>query len=309
MNTIYAGLDIAKSSLQFRLLQKDHVVANATAGHRRLIFLLQKQNAPVHVVCEATGGYERDVVTALLSAKIPVSVVEPARVRHFARAAGLRAKTDRVDAALLAQYGERLQPRPAELRSVAQERLRELTRRRSQLVDLMTLTRNQSRLLRGVDLRRGAARLLTQMRTQLRAVEKLIAQVLREDACFADKARRVQSVPGVGPVVAAVLLAELPELGRVNRKEIAALAGVAPFSRDSGQSRGLRHIAGGRAYARKSLYMAALVASRANPIQRARYQALLLRGKPKKVALVALMRQLIVHLNFLLKEPQLPVAN
>ena len=309
MNTIYAGLDIAKSSLQFRLLLKDHALANSKAGHRRLILLIQKQNVPVHVVCEATGGYEQDVVAALLAAKIPVSVVEPARVRHFARARGLRAKTDRIDAALLAEYGQRLQPRPVEARSLAQDRVRQLVRRRAQLVHLMTLTRNQARLLRGADLRRSAAKLLLQVRTQFHDTEKLIANVLKQDQNFAAKAERLQSVPGVGPTMAAVALAELPELGKVNRKEIAALAGVAPYSRDSGQSRGVRRIGGGRAHARKTLYMAALVASRANPVQRARYQALLLRGKPKKVALVALMRQLIVHMNFLLKEPPLALAN
>jgi transposase len=301
MNTIYAGLDIAKHSLQLHFNHQDHCLPHTRAGLTRLLKSLQSADAPVHVICEASGGFEQDVLTTLQAAGLAVSVVQPLRVRQFARGAGWQAKTDRIDAALLCRYGQTVQPRPTPARSQAQARLRELSRRRSQLVELLQLARNQARQLTLPELRRGSAALIRQLRRQIVQVEALLWHSLQTDPALRARAQKLQSVRGVGPCTAAVLLAELPELGRLNRRAVAALAGVAPFNRDSGQWKGKRWIGGGRFALRKALYMAALVGSRHNTVLQARYQNLLARGKAPKVALVALMRHLVIYLNHLLK--------
>jgi transposase len=243
-------------------------------------------------------------VAALHQAQVPVSVIDPARVRHFARATGQRAKTDRIDAAMLARYGEQMQPRPTAPMSAAQGQVRELVRRRAQLLDVLQLTRQHAQHLTLATLRRQNATLVRQVRRQVAAVEKEIQSALAAQSSLFERVRCLQSVSGVGPATAAVLVAELPELGQLNRGQVAALAGVAPFARESGKWRGARWIGGGRASVRKALYMAALVGSRSNVVLRQRYERLRARGKPAKVALVALMRHLIIHLNALLKNYQ-----
>ena len=308
MSIIYAGLDVAKLSLQLHLQAQSHKLPNTAAGHQRLLTLLRALPGPVHVICEASGGYEQSVVAALHQAKIPICVVDPARVRHFARALGQRAKTDPIDAALLARYGEQTQPRPTAPLSAAQAQVRELVRRRAQLVDMLQLCRQHAQSLTLVSLRRQSATLLHQVRRQIAAVEKEIQKVLQEETMLNQRAQRLQSVSGVGPATAAVLVAEMPELGTLNRGQAAALAGVAPFARESGKWRGKRFVGGGRAPVRKALYMAALVGSRSNAVLRQRYERLRAQGKPAKVALVALMRHLVIHLNALLKTSTTPLA-
>ena len=306
---IYAGLDVAKLSLQLHCQNQSHTLPNTTAGHRRLLALVHASGAPVHIICEASGGYEQSVVRALQEAKLPVCVVDPARVRHFVRATGQRAKTDRIDAAMLARYGEQMQPRPTAPPSAAQAQMRELVRRRAQLLEVLQLSRQHAQHLTLRALRRQSAVLVRQVRRQIVAVEKEIQKVVADEASLAQRSQQLQSVRGVGPATAAVLLAEMPELGTLNRGQAAALAGVAPFARESGKWRGRRWVGGGRAPVRKALYMAALVGSRANVVLRARYQHLIASGKPAKVALVALMRHLIIHLNALLKNHQPPLAS
>jgi transposase len=308
MSIIYAGLDVAKLSLQLHCQNQSHTLPNSPAGHRRLLALLHASGAAMRLICEASGGYEQSVVRALQEAGVPVCVVDPARVRHFVRATGQRAKTDRLDAAMLARYGEQMQPRPTAPLSRAQAQVRELVRRRAQLLEVLQLSRQHAQHLTLAALRRQSALLVRQVRRQIATVEKEIQKVVAQESSLAQRARRLQSVRGVGPATAAVLLAEMPELGTLNRGQAAALAGVAPFARQSGKWRGRRWVGGGRAPVRKALYMAALVGSRANVVLRARYEQLRARGKPAKVALVALMRHLVIHLNALLKTPQTPLA-
>jgi transposase len=309
MSIIYAGLDVAKLSLQLHCQNQSHALPNTAAGHRRLLALLRAAGPQVQVICEASGGYEQGIVRALQDAQVPVCVVDPARVRHFVRATGQRAKTDRIDAAMLARYGEQMQPRPTAPLSAAQGQMRELVRRRAQLLEVLQLSRQHAQHLTLLALRRQSAALVRQVRRQIAAVEKEIQKVVADQASLSQRSRQLQSVSGVGPATAAVLLAEMPELGTLNRGQAAALAGVAPFARESGKWRGRRWVGGGRAAVRKALYMAALVGSRANAVLRERYERLRARGKPAKVALVALMRHLIIHLNALLKTSPTPLAN
>lgn len=241
------------------------------------------------------------MVAALHQAALPVAIVEPARVRHFAKACALRAKTDRIDAALLAEFGRQTQPRAQLPLPPNTAALRELSRQRLQLQAVAQTVAQQGRHLTLPALRKQNAALLRQLRGHLHKLQPQIDALLQQDAALQAKAKTLQQVVGVGPKTLVSLLAEMPELGKLNRAQAAALAGVAPQTRESGQWRGKRFIGGGRPLARKALYMAALVASRYNTTLKLRYQSLIARGKPPKVALVALMRHLIIHLNGLLK--------
>ena len=298
---LYVGLDIAKDSLQVNLQNQNFSLPNAARGHHRLVGLLKVIPGPLLVVCEATGGYEQAIVAALHQARIPVAVVEPARVRHFAKACALRAKTDRIDAVLLAEFGRQTSPRAQTPLDKGTAALRELSRHCAQLQTMLQNLLQQGRHLTLPLLRKQNALLLRQLRGHLQKLQKQIDALLQQDAPLQTKAQTLQQVVGIGPKTLVSLLAEMPELGRLNRAQAAALAGVAPHTRQSGRWQGKRFIGGGRPLARKALYMAALVASRHNPILKSRYQHLISRGKAPKVALVALMRHLIIHLNCLLK--------
>jgi transposase len=308
MTTIHAGLDIAKLNLQLHLAGRLHDLPNTPAGHRRLRKLL----APVpgvHVVCEATGGYERDVVAALHEARIPVSVLNPARVRHFARAQGQRAKTDNIDAAVLTAYGRALQPKPTAPRTEPEQHLAELIRRRVQLVEALVIQRQQAGRFALAAVRRSAQRLVRFLEKELTEIEEQL-QALRRQASEVDaRAQKLEAITGVGTITALGVLAELPELGTLNRREAAALAGVAPHPRESGQWQGRRSIGGGRAPVRRALYMAALVAARSNRVLKAFYQRLRAAGKPAQVALTAVMRKLVILMNHILKHPNFALQN
>jgi transposase len=297
---IYAGLDIAKANFQLHLQGKFHDLPNTPAGHRRLGQLLSAQ---MHVICEATGGYERAVVTALQQAGIAVSVLNPARVRSFARAQGQRAKTDRIDAAVLTAYGQSLKPARTPPRSQAEQELTELVRRRQQLVDLLTAQRLQADGLTLPVLRRQAQSLIRRLEQDLDRLDELLTKLQQQTPALQAQVQRLEAIAGVGAVTARNVLAELPELGRLNRRQVAALAGLAPHPRQSGQWNGKASIGGGRAALRRALYMAALSASRYNSHLSAFYQRLRACGKPPKVALTAVMRKLIVLMNHCLKNP------
>lgn len=269
MTTIYAGLDIAKSNLQLHLAGQQHDLPNTAAGHRRLGKLLARHPGS-HIVCEASGGYEREVVAALHAAQQPVSVLNAALVHYFVRSTGQRAKTDRLDAAGLTAYGQALQPQPTAARSPQEQHLVELIRRRAQLVQARVIQGQQVRWLTLPALRRQATSLLRQLKTAIVQIEKQLAQLRAQDA---------------------------------------ALAGLAPHARESGQWRGRRSIGGGRSAVRRALYMAALVAARSNRILKAFYQRLRLAGKPAKVALTAVMRKLVVLMNQTLKQPNFVLQN
>ena len=308
MNTLYVGLDIAKHSLQVNLLKDNFSLLNNSTGHRQLIKRLQASDRPVQVICEASGGYEQALLSQLHQAQIPASVVDPSRVRSFAKARGLRAKTDRIDAQLLSEFGHQITPAARCPLDAATAQLRELTRYRAHLLELKQSTSQQKEHLTLPALRHAQAQLQRQFQAHLRKVEEQITALLRHHPKLNAKAQALQQVKGVGEKVTACLLAEMPELGTLNRAQAASLAGVAPFSRESGQWRGKRFIGGGRPLARKSLYMAALVASRHHPSLKTTYLNLIARGKAKKVALTALMRKLIILLNSQLKYLHIPLA-
>jgi transposase len=306
--TIVVGLDIAKDSLQVNCQKQNYQLSNSRRGHRRLIQQLKVFSEPLLVVCEASGGYERAVVAALHEASIAVAVVEPARVRHFARACNLRSKTDRIDAQLLTDFGRQTKPRPQSPPDQNTLALRELGRHRLQLQQMLQNALQQSRHLTLPQLRRDQALLVRRLKGHLSKAERQIHLLLHGNQALRQKAEALQQVAGVGEKTAVSLLSEMPELGTLNRGQAAALAGVAPHARESGSWQGKRFIGGGRPIARKALYMAALVASRYHPSLKLFYERLRLRGKPAKVALVALMRKLIVILNYQLKSFQIPLA-
>jgi transposase len=308
MTTIHAGLDIAKLNLQLHLAGRFYDLPNTAAGHRRLHKLLAAQPG-THVVCEATGGYERDVVAALHAARIPVSVLNPARVRHFARALGQRAKTDPIDAALLSAYGQKLQPKPTAPRTGSEQQLTELVRRRGQIVDFLVAQRLQLEHLTLPGLRRQAQSLVRRLEGDIAQIEAQLKVLRTQVPTLDQRAQKLEAITGMGTITALGVLAELPELGTLSRRQAAALAGLAPHPRQSGQWQGRRTIGGGRPAVRRALYMAALVAARANKVLKPFYQRLRASGKPAKVALTAVMRKLVVLMNLTLKNPNFVLQN
>lgn len=308
VKSVYLGADVAKAEIVVAGvgLVQPLTIANTAAGYRALRAGLG--DGPVHVVCEATGPYHRKFVAALHEAGLTVSVVNPRAVRDFARAQNRLAKTDAIDAATLAEFGRCLQPRPTPRPEPVRQELAELVARRGQLV--ADRAREATRL-EGLTLRSvlsGLRRHLRHLDAQIADLEKAIAHLIAATPVLRQAAARLQAVQGVGPATTAVLLADLPELGHGDKNRIAALAGLAPFNRDSGAFRGHRSIRGGRPAVRRALYMAALSAARANPILRAVYQRLRQRGKAHKVALVAVMRKLLLHLHARLQKP-LPIPD
>lgn len=299
----HLGLDIAKLTLDLSahpaLAQR--AFANDPAGHRDLIAAVQQIAAPIQIICEATGGYEHDLLAALHAAQIPVTLVNPRQVRDFARAKGLLAKTDVLDAAVLAEYGRIFQPAPAVALTPAQQRLACLVTRRQELLEMITREQHRGEHHHDPFVIKKARSLMITLRRHLDQVEEEIAALEKSDAPLAARVQRLTGIQGVGRRTAWLLLAALPELGTLARGQAAALAGLAPYNHDSGPQRGQRHIAHGRSLARSALYMAALVAARFNPVLKPFYQRLRAAGKPGKVALVALMRKIVELANLLLK--------
>lgn len=306
---VYLGIDIAKATLEVAGPGLRLPVPNTAEGHAQLLAAALALRTPVHFVCEATGGYERRLVASLLAQDCAVSLLNPARVRQFAKATGRLAKTDRIDAELLAEYGRTLQP-PAEPKPVPLlEELTDVVRRRAQLAALLGLQRTQRYQLCDAKLIADLDRLIGFLEQQIAALERRLDELIDKDGGLGARLRQLCQVEGVGKTTAMNLLAELPELGRLNRTRIAALAGLAPFNRDSGAATGQRHIRGGRANVRRALYMAALTATRCNPVLRPFYQQLRARGKGHRVAITAVMRKLLVHLNQLMRSPELVLAS
>jgi transposase len=298
---VYAGIDVAKATLQLHLQSRQSEFANSPAGLGQLLKQLQKV-PEVHVICEATGGYEQALVKVLHAANIPVSVVNPAQVRAAARARGQRAKSDPIDAEGLSDYGERYQPEPTPPTSATQDQLVALTQWLKQLVQGQAMAKTQAEHHQHPFVRRQHAKLMAHLQSQIAAVEKEIEALLEQDAALQQRVNSLDSIQGVGPRTAWLVLAHMPELGRLNRRQVAALAGLAPWARDSGTMKGMRCIGGGRPEVRVTLYMAALSAARFNPILRELYQRLRARGKLGKVALTAVMRRLLIYMNHQLKD-------
>jgi transposase len=255
------------------------------------------------VLIEATGGLERTLAVELSAAGIALRIINARHVRHFAKATGLLAKTDRLDAGTLVQFAQRLKPEPRPIAPEQTLALQALILRRRQLVEMLTMERNRARTAhRGV--RKGVQANIRWLEKCLAEVDTDIDQALRECGVWREKVELLDSMPGIARVISVSLLASLPELGRLNRRQISALAGVAPFNRDSGRWQGRRSIYGGRPLVRSALYMAALVGARHNPVLKAFYQRLRGAGKPAKVALTACMRKLLVILNTMIRSGQ-----
>lgn len=299
------GIDVAKAELVVatRPAGEPWAMANDEPGVRQLAERLRGE-APELVVLEATGGYELLAVAALAAAGLPVVVVNPRQVRDFARATGQLAKTDRIDAAALALFAERVRPPVRPLPNAEALALEALLARRRQLLEMLHAERNRLGQVFGRGQRPVAKSLkahIAYLERELRTTDTDLGEMIRASPVWREKDDLLRSVPGVGRVLALTLLAELPELGRLSRREIAKLVGVAPLSRDSGTLRGRRFIHGGRASVRGVLYMGALVASRRNPVIATFYQRLLAAGKPKQLALVACMRKLLTMLNAMVR--------
>lgn len=295
-----AGIDVSKTSLDVCIVDGNAEWTKTTTDLAWLGCALQDRSVRLAVI-EPTGGYERRVVDALQAAGIPVALVNARRIREFARASGRLAKTDRVDARVLADYAARMAPVPRPPKSEAVRRLCALVRRRRQLVEMRKAERTRRQQTHESDLAQDIDRAIAFMTGQIQSLEKRIADYIAANREFARNDALLRSMPGIGPIAAASLLAELPELGQLSRRKIAALVGLAPFSRDSGNFRGRRTIWGGRADLRHTLHMGVIAAIRRdNPIARA-YRTLRENGKPHKVATVAVLRKMIVQLNAIIR--------
>lgn len=305
--TDYVGVDIAEAQLDYCLNETEEGhCPNRPEGRAALIEKLKHLPHP-RVICEASGGYEKIVVAELLAAGIEVCVVQPGRVRSFAHAEGLWAKTDRIDAQLLRRYGQKVKLRLAAPLDAVVATLRELLEHRRQLTTQCSEV--EGRLpLAGPTLKKLLGRQRTFLRKQIEAVEKMIRQHIDRDPDLRSKSERLQQVKGVGPILAATLLAYVPELGKIESPQLSALIGVAPYPKDSGKTHAPRHVRGGRSQVRHVLYMAAVCATRFNPILAAFYQRLKANGKPSKVCLVAVMRKMLCLMNRLIQDPNFTLA-
>lgn len=298
--SVFIGIDVAKAHLDVAVRPDGDTwrVANDASGIAALVARLD-QLCPTLVVLEATGGYERPVTASIVAAGLPVAVVNPRQIRDFAKATGKLAKTDTLDAHVLAHFADVVRPAPRPLPDANTQMLAAILARRRQLVAMLTAEQNRLHTAPTAIRERIGAH-IAWLEAELKEIGTELAQTIADDPTWRERDALLRSVPGVGPVLATTLLAELPQLGTLTRQQVAALAGVAPLNRDSGTRRGIRTVWGGRARVRGALYMAALVATRYNPVIRAFYARLCAAGKPKKVALTACMRKLLTILNALL---------
>jgi len=297
---VFVGIDVSQAQLDIALRPAGHFTApNDDAGIAKVVDQLRAVT-PTVVLLEATGGLELPLVGALAAAALPVVVVNPRQVRDFAKAAGQLAKTDALDAQILAHFAEAMRPAPRPLPDEQTHALAALLTRRRQLVEMLTAEKNRLASARKL-VRTSLQAHITWLERELTRTDTDLAHAIRESPVWREKDELLRSAPGVGPVLTTTLLANLPELGTLTGKQIAALVGVAPLNRDSGTLRGKRTVWGGRAQVRAVLYMGALVAARYNPVIRAFYHRLCAAGKAKKVALTACMRKLLIILNAMLK--------
>jgi transposase len=298
----HVGIDVSKEHLDVCLLPAGElfVVPNDGAGIESLLDRLLKAR-PVLVVLEASGRYERPAALAIASTGIAVSVINPRQARDFAKATGRLAKTDKIDAEILARLAAAVGPRPSTLPDEETQALQAILARRRQLLEMLTAENNRLKMAPEAVARRIRAH-IKWLKKELQSTDKDLDEVIEASATWKENEALLRSVPGVGPVLARTLLAELPELGKLDHRRLSALVGVAPFNRDSGTFKGKREVWGGRAPVRATLYMGTLVAVRYNPILRKFYGRLLKAGKPKKVALVACMRKLLSILNAVMRD-------
>ena len=305
---MFVGIDVAKAELVVSILPAGErfTVDNDERGVRTLVERV-RSIAPTLIVLEATGGYELLSVAALAAVALPVVVVNPRQVRDFAKATGQLAKTDRIDADILARFADVVRPTVRPIADDAAQELEALLTRRRQLLEMLQAERNRTGQVFGKG-KRGVKKSLknhiSYLERELRMTDTDLGELIKASPVWRERDELLRSVPGVGPVLSRTLLADLPELGRLSRRAIAKLVGVAPLSRDSGTLRGRRFVQGGRATVRAVLYMAALVATKRNAVIRTFYRRLVTAGKPKKLALIACMRKLLTLLNAMVKTNQ-----
>jgi len=302
MDAIIVGIDVSKDRLDVCLRPGGEalVFSRDATGIEALVTRLVDQSCML-VAVEATGGFETVVAASLAAAGLPVVVVNPAQVRAFAQAVGQRAKTDPIDAAMIAHFTEATRPQARPLPDAETQRLADLVARRRQIIQMIVAEKQrEQRASRAM--KKSIARLLKALQAELSALDKDIDAAVRGSPAWQEKEDLLASVPGIGPIIARTLIAELPELGSLDRRKVAALAGLAPWTRQSGQWRGKSFIGGGRAAVRTALFQGALVAQRHNPTLRAFHQRLIAAGKPKMVAIIAVARKLLTILNAILRD-------
>jgi len=297
------GIDVSKNRFDVAVRPSGEVFAvERNAAGLELLTARIKALSPHLVALEATGGFETVAAAALAGAGLPVVIVNPAQIRSFARAIGQRAKTDPIDAAVIAHFADATKPDPRPLPDEATRMLADLVARRRQIVEMMTAERQREKRLAIPRLKKSIVRLLKALEKELAALDADISDAVRGSPVWREKEDLLASVPGIGPTIARTLIAELPELGQLDRREIAALAGLAPFTRQSGQWRGRSFIGGGRTAVRAALFMGALVAKQHNPVLKAFFNRLVAAGKPKMVAIIAVARKLLTILNAIIRD-------
>jgi transposase len=303
MDATYVGIDVSKDRLDVhvRPTGEAFAVRRDGGGLEELIVRLRTVS-PVLIAVEATGGFETIAAAAIAGAMLPLAVVNPAQVRHFAQAVGKRAKTDPIDAEVIARFVEAVKPEPRPLPDEQARLLGELVARRRQIIEMIVAERQREKRAHNVRVRNSLARTIKTLEKELPEIDGDIDTLVRGSPAWREKEDLLVSFPGIGNTLARSLLAELPELGRLNRREIASLAGLAPYTRQSGQWKGRSMIGGGRAPLRAALYMAALSAIRCNHVLKSFYQRLLSAGKPKMVALIAVARKILTILNAMLRD-------
>jgi transposase len=303
MDIIAVGIDVSKDCLDVAVRPSGEAFAvdRNASGVDRLIERLRALS-PTIVALEATGGFETVVAAALAAAVLPVVVVNPAQIRAFAKALGQRAKTDPIDAAVIAHFAEATKPEPRPLADEATRLLADLVARRRQIIEMIGAESQREKRIAVPRLRKSIRRVIGMLEKELAELDGDIDAGVRGSPAWREKEDLLASVPGVGPVISRTLIADLPELGTLSRKQIAALAGLAPFTRQSGQWKGRSFIGGGRASVRTALFMGALVAMRHNPVLKAFFDRLIAAGKPKMVAIIAVARKLLTILNAIVRD-------
>jgi transposase len=303
MDAIFVGIDVSKDRLDVHALPSGEAfgVARNGQGLEELVERLRALS-PTLVAVEATGGFETIVAAAIAGAKLPLAVVNPAQVRHFAQAVGKRAKSDPIDAFVIARFAEAVKPEPRGIPDEAARLLAELVGRRRQIIEMLTAERQREKRAANPRVTKSLARTIKMLEKELADVDRDIDTAVRGSPLWREKEDLLVTFPGVSNILARTFLAEVPELGSLDRRRIASLAGLAPYTRQSGRWKGKSMIGGGRAAVRTALYMAALSASRCNPALKLFYQRLLASGKPKMVALIAVARKILTILNAMLRD-------
>lgn len=300
---VFVGIDISKDRLDVHLLPEGvhFAVKNDAEGIASLIRRLQEE-APTIIIMEASGGYEISVAAELGSVNLPVAIVNPRQVRDFAKGIGKLAKTDAIDAHVLARFAETIRPEPQPLSTEEEKQIKELVTRRKQLVDLRASEKNRLHRARSTRVRHSIQTVIAALDQEIRDIEQNIDNIIKGSPLWREKEDLLKTFKGVGSTTAMTIVAKLPELGETGRQKISCLVGIAPLNKDSGKMRGKRMITGGRADVRSALYMVAISAIKCNPVIKPFYQRLIEAGKPFKVAIVACMRKILVILNAMIRD-------